>query len=367
MGAIYEMGVLAALEERLEGPSLNEFDVYVGISAGSYVSTLLASGVPPAVLHRSVSLPSGSRTDLDDLSLFRPNWDEILWRIGRAPRIVADALARCLENPREVTLTDLVASFATVLPSGFFTLAGMEAWLEGWLGKPGRTNDFRKLKRVLRCVAVELDTGEIAPFGAPGYDEVPISKAVTASCALPGLYRPVRIGDTDYIDGGVRKTAHISLALAERCGLVVCVNPIVPVRFRSGHITLPSSGRSSAGALRTRGLLAILDQVFRLTLHSRMQYGLARYRREFPASDIVVFEPRPEDLPRFMRNIMRTSGRVEIAEFAYRSTMTRLDEEYTALSRVFARHGLSLSPPRGSRPPARSSRRTAAAAPAPRE
>jgi hypothetical protein len=98
------------------------------------------------------------------------------------------------------------------------------------------------------------------------------------------------------------------------------------------------------GALRRRGLPTILDQVFRVTLHSRLKYGLARYRREAPEADVVVFEPRPEDLPRYMRNIMRTSGRVRIAEYAYRSTMATLDADFKRLQKVFARHGLILRP-----------------------
>ena len=45
-----------------------------------------------------------------------------------------------------------------------------------------------------------------------------------------------------------------------------------------------------------------------------------------------------------MRNIMRTSGRIRIAEFAYRSTLQRLDADYARLSRVFEKHGLRLRP-----------------------
>ena len=101
---------------------------------------------------------------------------------------------------------------------------------------------------------------------------------------------------------------------------------------------------TGAGSLRRRGLPTILDQVFRVTLHSRLKYGLSRYRREAPAADVIVFEPRPEDLPRYMRNIMRTSGRIRIAEYAYRSTMATLDADFRRLQKVFARHGLVLRP-----------------------
>ena len=340
-GAIYEIGVLAALEERLEDHSLNDFDVFIGVSAGAYISALLANDIAPGVLYRNVTRSAGNRTDIDDLALFRPNYEEILLRIVKAPATILDAAWDYYKNSHETTLTDLVSSLGALLPSGLFRNEGLETWLSAWLDHPGRTDDFRKLGKILRIVAVDLDTGETAAFGAPGRDAVPISKAVAASCALPGVYRPVRINGVDYIDGGVRKTAHISLALRERCGLVICVNPIVPLRFLKHEQSVGRNGRSE---LKRGGLATILDQVFRVTLHSRMKYGLSRYHHEDPQADILVFEPRAEDLPRFMRHIMRTSGRVRIAEWAYRSTMQTLDADFPRYRRLFARHGLKLRP-----------------------
>ena len=340
-GAIYEIGVLAALEERLENASLTDFDVFIGVSAGAYISALLANGITPGVLYRNVTRAARSRTDIDDLSLFRLNVEEILLRLAKAPVTILDAAWDYYKNSHETTLTDLVSSLGALLPSGVFRNDGLESWLSAWLDHPGRTNDFRKLKKTLRIVAVDLDTGEAATFGGPGLDTVPISKAVAASCALPGLYKPVRIGGVDYIDGGVRKTAHLSLAFRERCGLAICVNPIVPLRYLPQGETSGTNGR---GDLKRGGLATILDQVFRVTLHSRMNYGMSRYRREDPDADILLFEPRAEDLPRVMRNIMRTSGRVRIAEYAYRTTMRTIDADYPRLKRLFARHGLKLRP-----------------------
>jgi NTE family protein len=340
-GAIYEIGALAALDDRLENASLTDFDVFVGVSAGAYISALLANGVTPALLFRNATRSAEKRTDIDDLSLFRLNLEEIASRLAKAPFTLLDAAWDYYKNRHETTLTDLVQALGQLLPSGIFQNEGLEEWMRAWLTKEGRTNDFRKLAKALRLVAVDLDSGNTAAFGCPGHelDGVPISKAVAASCAIPGLYRPVRINGVDYIDGGVKKTAHISLAIRERCGLTICINPLVPVRF---HLD-DASGRG-VGAMRRRGLPTILDQVFRVTLHSRLKYGLGRYRREAPEADVVVFEPRPEDLPRYMRNIMRTSGRIRIAEYAYRSTMATLDADFKRLQKVFARHGLILRP-----------------------
>lgn len=342
-GAIYEIGALAAIEDRLEHGSVTDFDVFIGVSCGSYIGALLANGVTPGLLYRNVTRSSRSGTALDDLALFRLNFSEIASRLATAPLTVFDAAWNFYRNRRETTLTDLVQSLGGLLPSGIFQNEGLETWMSKWLDHPDRTDDFRKLQRTLRIVAVELDTGETKAFGASGADHVPISKAVRASCTMPGLYRPVKIDGVEYIDGGVRKTAHISLALKERCGLVLCINPIVPM-----HLTgkdHPPLANGKQGTISGRGLPSILDQVFRVTLHSRMKYGIKRYEREAPKADILVFEPKPKDLPRFMSNIMRTSGRVRIAEYAYRSTMKTIDDDFERLSRIFKRHGLKLRPP----------------------
>ncbi len=338
-GAIYEIGALAALEDRIEGTNITDFDMFVGVSAGSYISALLANGVTPGLLYRTVTRGTKSGTALDDLALFRLNTEEIARRVASAPRTIFEASWDFYKNRRETTLTDLVQSLGRLLPTGLFQNDGLREWMNSWLGQAGRTDDFRRLERILRIVAVELDTGEPKAFGAPGFDHVPISKAVQASCAIPGLYRPVLIDGKEYIDGGVRKTAHISLAIKERCGLVVCVNPIVPFHIPGSHEPVLNGEQ---GVLARRGLPAILDQVFRVTLHSRMNYGMARYREDHPDVDIVVFEPRPQDLPRFMSNIMRTSTRVRIAEYGYRTTMAQIDADYPRLAKMFANHGLEL-------------------------
>lgn len=343
-GAIYEIGVLAALDDRLENLSITDFDVFVGVSAGAYISALLANGVTPGLLFRNVTRSAGTRTDIDDLALFRLNIGEIAGRLATAPFTMLDAAWDFYKNRRETTLTDLVQSLGQLLPSGLFHNEGLETWMRKWLSQAGRTNDFRRLKKTLRLVAVNLDSGETTAFGCVGHDAVPISEAVSASCAIPGLYRPVRIGGVDYIDGGVRKTAHISLALRERCGLTICVNPLVPMHILHAETGIRRLGIEEAGPLRSRGLTTVLDQAFRVTLHSRLRYGLTRYRREDPDADIVVFEPKPEDLPHFMRNIMRTSGRIRIAEYAYRSTMALLDSDFKSFQRLFAKHGLTLRP-----------------------
>src|SRR4029079_15583454 len=164
-----------------------------------------------------------------------------------------------------------------------------------------------------------------------------VSKAVQASTALPGLYRPVRIEGRDYVDGGVKKTAHINLAIQNGADLVICVNPIVPIGNRSGALSTH---------LRSKGVTYVLDQVLRIALHARMQYGLERYQAEHPEVDILLLEPTRDDLRMFSYNIMRYSARKVVAAHAYRSTLQAFRAREGESRRVLRRHGISLRSPR---------------------
>ncbi len=143
---------------------------------------------------------------------------------------------------------------------------------------------------------------------------MPVSKAVQASTALPGLYRPVRIAGRDYVDGGVKKTAHINLAIQGGADLVICINPIVP------YLNDTTNGPLH-GHLSNRGVTWVLDQVMRIMLHGRMQYGMERYRRENPDVDILLIEPTRDDVRMFGYNIMRYSARRVVAEHGYRTAL----------------------------------------------
>jgi NTE family protein len=113
----------------------------------------------------------------------------------------------------------------------------------------GRSNDFRRLQRKLVLVATDLDSGVAAPFGQPGWDHVPISQAVAASAALPGLFPPVPINGRWYVDGALKKTLHATVLLDMQLDLVLCLNPLVPfARMGDDRHRL---FRGSAGAFRT--------------------------------------------------------------------------------------------------------------------
>ena len=336
-GAVYEIGCLRALDELLDR-ELVDLDLYVGISGGAFVASLLAAGVTPREMYEEAVLPSrgslGAATD----ALFRWNAGELVQRLGRAPRVLAGALRTSLAGEGR-GWSDLAWSMLELLPAGLLTTSGLQEYLERVFRARLGADRFTRLRRELNVVAVDLDSGDAVAFGRRRHREVPISKAVAASTALPGLYRPVRIGGRDYVDGGVRKTAHINLAIQSGARLVICINPIVP------YLNDTAKGALD-GHLSNRGVNWVLDQVMRIMLHGRMAYGMERYRREHPEVDILLLQPTRDDMRMFAYNIMRTSARRQIAEHGYRTTLALFRAQASRHRRLLAKHGIGLRDPR---------------------
>ena len=147
---------------------------------------------------------------------------------------------------------------------------------------------------------MNLDTAERVVFGHDEDASVTISEAVQASTALPGFYKPARIHGIDYVDGGVRRTANIDVAIEHGADLIICYNPFRPF---SNRVAPPLRPRRPAtyvheGApLADGGMLSVLNQVFRTLLHSRLQYGLRQYQDDPNfQGDIIVIEPNETDV-----------------------------------------------------------------------
>jgi predicted acylesterase/phospholipase RssA len=231
-----------------------------------------------------------------------------------------------------------MARLSRALPVGIFKNEPIRAYLEKIFRKPGRTDDFRELRRKLVLVATDLDSGRPVRFGEPGLDHVPISTAVQASTALPGLYPPVLIDGRYFVDGVLLKTVHASVALDEGADLVLCVNPIVPV----DTIRTVEMGVMRRGQLIDRGLPTVLAQTFRTMVHSRMGVGLSAYETRYSDKDVLVFEPRRDDYNMFFTNVFSFANRKAVCEHAYRSTRRKLWRNRHRIGPILERHGLRL-------------------------
>ena len=147
-GGVYEIGALRALDLLAVNSTVNNFDVYVGTSAGAFIAALCANGVTPEEMMRVVTRQGKPPfKDIDIGDLLRPNLLEFARKGATMP--VPRALARAPGRSRSrggVSLMDLLLGLADVLPSGLYTGAGIESYLREVLSEPGRTDDFARAR-----------------------------------------------------------------------------------------------------------------------------------------------------------------------------------------------------------------------------
>ncbi len=337
LGGIYEVGALLALADSLDGTNLNELDVYVGVSSGSFVAAALANGISPAQMYR-LFIDDGVDAALKPELFLKPAFGE-LWRCLTAlPRLTARATIQYLRDPFHNGVMASFATLARATPTGLFDNRAIDHFLARLFAAPGRSNDFRRLSRKLYLVATNLDTGASVTFGPGAHAHVPISRAVQASSALPGLFPPVAIGGAYYVDGALNKTLHASVALDQGVGLLLCVNPLVPfdasMAKSNDHVTVRK--------LNQGGLPLVLGQTFRAIIHSRMKVGMEKYRTQYPDADVVLFEPDREDADMFFANIFSYAQRKRLCAAAFEKTRQTLAARAGSIAPVLSRHGITL-------------------------
>jgi predicted acylesterase/phospholipase RssA len=338
LGGIWEIGALVALDEALVGINFTDCDFYVGVSSGSFVAAGLANGISPREMHRMFIESEAADDPFEPELLLRPAVGEYLQRLATLPQLFLTAAQRYISAPWSQGFFASFQELARALPTGVFDNAGIGEYLARLFSAPGRTNDFRRLRHKLFLIATDLDSGRVVPFGAHGWTTVPISQAVLASAALPGLFSPVQIRGRSYVDGALMKTLHASVALREGAKLLLCINPLVP--FDADLAARQT--RNKPVSLVKCGLPTVLSQTFRAVIHSRMQVGMERYRSDYPDADVLVFEPEPGDTEMFFTNVFSYAARRRLSEHAYQRTRAELRHRMDELEPILARHKIGI-------------------------
>jgi NTE family protein len=337
LGGIYEVGALLALDDSLEGIDFNDLDAYVGVSSGGFVAAALANRISPAQMYR-LFIDDGIEAALKPEIFLRPAFPEYLHRVATLPALFFRACVQYLSDPFHRGVLASFSTMARALPTGVFDNSAIDEFMARLLSGPGRTNDFRQLSRKLFLVATDLDTGGSVTFGSPGHDHVPISSAIAASSALPGLFPPMVIDGDHYVDGALNKTLHASVALEQGIDLLLCVNPLVPFDASSAR----RIGRVEMEKINQGGLPLVLSQTFRAIIHSRLRVGMEKYRQQYPDADVLLFEPDREDADMFFANIFSYSQRRRLCAAAFQKTRASLLARAPAIAPVLARHGITL-------------------------
>lgn len=237
------LGVLRACEELGIRP-----EIYVGTSAGALASAMYGQDVPLDVI----------------LDGFRVPWR----RRHEGPRLHA---ATFLGLPTREQLSD-----PGYLLSGLFSIDRLERHLRRTLP----INDFRRLPSQVFVTAVDVDTAERVVFG-PGYEEaVPISQAVAASCCVPGLFRPYRVGERYFLDGEVVRALSADVAVAAGADVVIISN-----------VYRPEQRKPAKRPIARRAAPAVTRQALNILLTEKERRGVELLSKSYPKVAFIDVAP----------------------------------------------------------------------------
>lgn len=342
-GWMYEIGCLSALDEFFDdGFSVTDFDIYVGTSAGAGVAALVANQVKPIDIFDAIRENKDSPFNFKSKNIYSFGYQETFYLLKKLVRSLIPLLRYMWRNRKWLSIIDMAHLFEEYLPSGIFTLQNFDDYLGGFLSQPGYTNDFRRLKGELYIPAIDLDLGRYDVFGEGEFADVPISKAVTASSAIPIVFQPVQIKGRDYIDGGVGRVAYMDIAINHGASLLFVINPIVHIVNDRSKVNIPTFYGYS-GSLKDKGMSYIFDQGNRISTNTRIYLGLKRYQAEHPTKDFLLLQPDPSDALMFLYNVINLAARLEILNYGYASTVNVLKTQFSAYEKCFAKHGVKVT------------------------
>lgn len=342
-GSMYEVGCLTALDDFFEGAfCVNEFDIFVGVSAGAIISSLVANGYSPHELYRGITQESNSSLDFKRKNIYNLRLTEFIRALAPLFKRLPSLLRYGWVNRKHATLMDFLSIMQEFIPPGIFSLKNLDKFVSALLYPEGKTNDFRNLKRELYIPAMELDTGQRWVFGEGENDSVPISKAVAASAAIPIFFRPFHINGHDFIDGSTSKVAHLDIAIKHGAKLIVVINPTMPFENDLTKVCLPTFDGICA-RLSEKGMGLISDQARRIETKTRFELGLERFKKEHPDIDYIVIQPKSSDEVLFLHSVMDFDSRETVLRYGYNSTMTHLQENLSNHREIFLRHNIKIA------------------------
>ncbi|HEV3232906.1 MAG TPA: patatin-like phospholipase family protein [Candidatus Dormibacteraeota bacterium] len=340
-GVSYEVGALRALDHVLLNRTVNDFDIFVGTSAGAVVSACLASGMPPIMLAGLIAGTVPGFQTMGRSQLYRPNLAEAAQRLSQAPRLVRDAALEYWRFRDRVPLSEAIYSLTPLIPSGIFTNDGIEGYLRQTFAKAGLSDDFRDVPKELHVVAADIDNDERVAFSRFSHPEVPISKAVSASTAIPVLFRPVEIGGHFYVDGGIKGQAAVDIAISRGAKLIVVINGLVPLDTPA--ISKRATTARARHTIMDLGLRAIYNQVVRGMLHDSLIDHIRMVRDKHPDVDILLIEPMPDDEKMFFHEVMSFSARLIVLQHGYETVTTGLHGLWPYLSKILPKYGIEIT------------------------
>lgn len=320
-GMFWEIGVLRALDSKLKGSSLTNFDIFSGISAGAVLCAFMANGVSPYEIANTLYGRPSRVAPITRSMLFDPNVGELVKRMMSS---VGDFWkGRWITRPFD--------SAMRVTPTAMFSGEKLREYLETEYTKPGMKNNFRSLSKKLFIGATDQDDGSHVSFGTPGYDDVPLSSAVRASCAMTPYYNPEKIGDRYFVDGIFTRTIDIDIAVANGATLIICVDPLRPVQTME------------AGYVSGKGGVFNTVQSVKSMIRTRFAEMITKAEEANPNVSVYVFSPTAKDMEQMSGTMMRFFYKPDTENMAFDSAVEQIEADKAWLQEAFNRHNLEMN------------------------
>jgi NTE family protein len=307
-GGAWLTGGLAALAEDT-GWDPASAEIIVGTSAGSMIGSLLAAGLPPwfMVAHSRgesfegmVDARGGFAADADRSAGAKFSIDRRAFPLtpGSLPLI-----ARSIIKPHRHTPAAVLAGW---LPRGVISSEPLREIVRSTVPGPWTKHPNHWV------VACDYSTGRRAVFGRRGAPRAKLEDAVAASCAIPGFYKPVRIGGRLYVDGGIWSTSNLDVLRGRGLDLVICLNPT-----------------STLHPLRAANPVDAFGLVFNRASGRRLGSEAKRLRAE--GTEVVLVQPTQRDLEAMGVNLMSRRNRNRVIEVARETVGEQLADPGNAI------------------------------------
>lgn len=294
VGLSYHAGVLRALEVEA-GFRPDDADLVVGTSAGAVIGAYMRTGwstedfwqLALGTHPRVAGIGRNSRSDPGP-QVFSPSWRtpfDLYRRVLGSAFVLGRSFVRWPVPPLPIP-----SLLGRAFPGGMFDMVEgrrrfEEELPEAWPDKP------------LWLCAVDIGTTRRVVMGRPGGPDATLRQAVLSSAAIPGIYRPVRVGGRVLVDGGAWSSTNLDLAVKAGCKMIIGVAPMAFDPERA-----PTRLYQLIRRLPARSLSA--------------EVAMARHK----AAQVLLIRPDDQQLRLHGINLMRPDGLDRIARAAYEST-----------------------------------------------
>jgi predicted acylesterase/phospholipase RssA len=319
LGGFMEFGAVRALYDF----GIRDFDIYMGISAGAFVSACAANKIPFRMMLE--------RRGIEWAQVYYPNISEIVSKTASFVPNLYRGVRKLWSDPDP----DIPFFLSSFFASSLLSTKRITSFLGNVLEEAQGTNSFEELRergKELYIIATDLDTTERRIFGAEDDMNVSISEAVSASIALPLTYSPARIDGRDYVDGAICNASNLDIAVEQGADLIICVNPLVPFISKK-H-----------GVVRNMGPLGIMEQSYRSILHQVLQRKIERFKAYHPNVTTILIEPDPTDPTMFHNPLNASRKLMDLAlVHGYRSTRKAIEKQFDFIQKSFYYHGVEIT------------------------